>query len=275
MLIEHRVRETVDAFTTRVRRDLDAHTRALVADLTRLFQEGQESSRGELDRAVNDARIDAERSFRARLEATRADLTRELDTRLSNERAELEAATAANRSEMREEQIATFGRLLGSIRRLDEGTSLSGILDTLARGAAVEAARVAVLIVDGDGAVLRSWGQFGFATGHGPHDMPLSDSPLLASVIGMKQTAYIPRPTNDNDPGVPSFMRMPPDHVGVAIPLIVGGDVVGVLYADGRDRRPDHASVWPEQVEMLVRHAALRLENVTSVRTVEVLTKHP
>jgi transcriptional regulator with GAF, ATPase, and Fis domain len=105
--------------------------------------------------------------------------------------------------------------------------------------------------------------------------MPLTDSPLLASVIAMKQTSYIARATNEGDPHLPYFMRMPPDHVGIAVPIIVGGEVVGVLYADGHDRRADHAAVWPEQVELLVRHAALRLENVTSVRTVEVLTKQP
>src|SRR4029079_11127280 len=105
MLIEHRVRETIDAFTTRVRRDLYTRTRDLMADLTRLFQESQETWRAEMDRAVNDARIDAERSFRARLDTTRADLTRELDARLTSERAELEAASAASSSEMREEQV--------------------------------------------------------------------------------------------------------------------------------------------------------------------------
>ena len=70
-------------------------------------------------------------------------------------------------------------------------------------------------------------------------------------------------------------MRLPPDHSGLVVPLVVGGNVVVLLYADGLERRAEieEAPVWTEQVEVLVRHAALRLENVTSLRTVEVLTR--
>jgi GAF domain-containing protein len=273
MLIEHRVRETIDAFASRLRRDLDAHIRALVSDLTRLIQDGHEGWRNEMERAVADTRVDAERTFRTRLDTTRADLMRDLDARLSNERAELEAGVAAQRAEMRQDQIDVFSRLVGNIRRLDEGTSLSGILETLARGAAVEASRVGIFIVDGE--MLRSWGHFGFASGNTPHDTPLADAGVLAHVIANKQSAFVAKTADDRDPDAPLFMQMPTDHHGLVVPIIVGGDVVGLLYADGLDRRPDRerASVWPEQVELLVRHAALRLENVTSVRTVEVLTK--
>jgi hypothetical protein len=50
---------------------------------------------------------------------------------------------------------------------------------------------------------------------------------------------------------------------------------VAVLYAEGAERRSeqDEAGVWAEEVELLVRHAASRLENVTSERTVAALTR--
>jgi hypothetical protein len=60
----------------------------------------------------------------------------------------------------------------------------------------------------------------------------------------------------------------------VIIPLQVAGKVVAVVFAEGVDRlTPQGAgSVWTEHVEVLVRHASSRLENITSRRTVEVLT---
>jgi hypothetical protein len=50
---------------------------------------------------------------------------------------------------------------------------------------------------------------------------------------------------------------------------------VAVLYADdvGRPEEQEDAPVWTEEVDLLVRHASVRLENVTSIRTVEVLTR--
>ncbi len=273
MPIEHRVRETIDTFTTRVRRDLDAHLRGLLSDMTRLFQDAQEGFRGELERAVNDARVDGERVFRTRLESVRAEMAREMDARLSAERTELQAALASVKAEMREDHVDAFGRLIGTIRRLDDVSSLSGLLETLARGAAVEASRVAILVVEGD--MLRSWGHFGFAAGQGPVDMPVNSSGVLAAAVALKQTSFVSATVDGTDPTTPAFMHPPHDHIGVLAPIVVGGDVVAVLYADGVDRRPDStdAAVWVEQVELMVRHTAIRLENITSVRTVEVLSQ--
>lgn len=60
----------------------------------------------------------------------------------------------------------------------------------------------------------------------------------------------------------------------MAIPLVVGKQVVALVYAVGAERVAGEPGepVWTEQVEVLVRHASARLENVTSLRTVEVLT---
>jgi hypothetical protein len=50
--------------------------------------------------------------------------------------------------------------------------------------------------------------------------------------------------------------------------------VVAVLFAEGPERVAGQTatSVWMEHIEVLVRHASSRLENITSRRTVEVLT---
>ena len=72
-------------------------------------------------------------------------------------------------------------------------------------------------------------------------------------------------------------MRAMSGNTGLVVPIIVAGAVVAMLYAEGPDRPSGQtaqtpASLWIEHVEVLVRHASSRLENVTSRRTVEVLT---
>jgi hypothetical protein len=70
-------------------------------------------------------------------------------------------------------------------------------------------------------------------------------------------------------------MRVPAGHTGLVVPLTVGDEVVAVLYADDVGRREEHedAPVWTEEVQLLARQASVRLENVTSARTVEVFNK--
>jgi hypothetical protein len=161
---------------------------------------------------------------------------------------------------------------LRTIRRIDEAATLSGILDALAKGAAAETSRVAILLVDGDR--LRVWGHFGFAEDLGPVELSIGQSGVLASAVTLRQTSFVPSLLDQPQMAVPAFMRVPAGHTGLVIPIVVAADVVAVLYADV-DRLAAHedAPVWIEDLELLVRHASLRLENVTSERTVEVLTR--
>jgi hypothetical protein len=305
MTLDHRFREAVDAFLARVRRDLDAHVQGLTTDLLRIGSENQEYWRSTLERAVTDARQDAERGFKARLEALRNELTREMEQRLSTERQQLQAATiaatqaaaeaasaasAANASHVahaataanstagvpspesgiREARIDTLERLLGAVRRIDEATTLTAILDTLAKGASEETSRVAIMLVDGD--MLKPWSTHGFAHGNAPGEIPIGTSGILTATVALKQTSFV-KPMIARDLTTPAFMQVPVGHTGLVVPLIVGGDVVAVLYADdiGRKEEQVDSPIWTEEIDLLVRHAALRLENLTSIRTAEAL----
>ncbi len=309
MTLDHRFREAVDAFVARVRRDLDSHVQGLTADLLRIGSENQEYWRSTLERAVTDARQDAERGFKARLEALKNELTREMEQRLSTERHQLQAATMAatqaaaeaanavsaahaasaktaaaaatvvsevtNRSAspetgIREARIDTLERLLGAVRRLDEAGSLTAILDALAKGASAETSRVAILLVDGD--ALKPWSSHGFSAGHKPTEIPIGTSGVLTATVALKQTSYV-KPMIARDLTTPTFMQVPVGHTGLVVPLVVGGDVVAVLYADdvGRQEEQVDSPIWTEEIDLLVRHAALRLENLTSIRTAQAL----
>jgi hypothetical protein len=296
MTMDHRLREAVDAFVARVRRDLDAHVQGLTADLLRIGTENQEYWRSTLERAVTDARQDAERGFKARLEALRNELTREMDVRLASERLQLQAATnaamqatqaaaeaaqasqaqaaqaqvAGGTGSARDARVDTLERLLGAVRQIDESTSLSAILESLAHGASAEATRVTIMLVDDD--VLKPFVTHGFAAGQAPHEIAIGSSGLLTATVALKQTSFV-KPLIARDLTTPTFMQVPVGHTGLVVPLIVGGDVVAVLYADdvGKKEEREDAPVWTEEIDLLVRHAAIRLENLTSVRTTEVL----
>lgn len=309
MTLDHRLREAVEAFVARVRRDMDSHVQGLTTDLLRIGSENQEYWRSTLERAVTEARQDAERGFKARLEALRNELTREMEQRLSTERQQLQAATiaatqaaaeAANavsaahaasahsaahaatvvseaaqraaspESGVREARIDTLERLLGAVRRIDEATSLTAILDTLAKGASEETSRVAILLVDGD--LLKPWSSHGFSEGHVPTVTPIGTAGVLTATVALKQTSYV-KPMIARDLTTPTFMQVPVGHTGLIVPLVVGGEVVAVLDADDVGRQEEHVDspIWTEEIDLLVRHAALRLENLTSIRTAEAL----
>lgn len=185
-----------------------------------------------------------------------------------------EAALAALRVELAGVHADAFVRLAAVIRRIDKAGSLAAVLDALTKGTTTDAARVALFLVDGG--ELHSWRHAGFARDCEPADLHEGElGGVLESAIDRQRILEVTPADVAGDPTSPPFLHMPAGHAGLACPLVVGSQVVALLYADGPQRRTElgEAPVWAEQVEMLVRHAALRLENVTSRRTVEVLTR--
>lgn len=232
---EQKVREAVDRFVSRLRLDTDARLEALSTELLQILDgEGQ---------------------------------TGPVDL----ERAAIDVARAVGRGGVRaRHELIT--RVITAIRRLDEATTLRGILDALAEGTSGEADCTAVMIVDAE--TLRSYRHHGFDAARVPVDTAIDRSPLLTNVVMFRQAASVPSVGLRPDPQTPTFLHVPTGRVGLAIPLVVGKQVVALVYAEGAERVAGEPGepVWTEQVEVLVRHASARLENVTSLRTVEVLT---
>jgi hypothetical protein len=182
---------------------------------------------------------------------------------------DLAAAVAAARIKEREIEMSCVSRLLESVRGLDGATSLSEVLDALALAAAKEAARAAVVVLRGER--IQGWKMSGF----GPRDrQPKSIDLTLpeSGVIGLAIGAGRPINTRDNQSAAigPGFETLPSDRMGLAVPVIVGGRVVAVVYADavsiegGQRHVP---SSWPELIEILARHAGRCLEALTSMKT--------
>jgi len=232
---DQQIRDAVDRFLAQVRLDTDTRLEALAAELLQFAREDAASGLVPMERAA------------------------------------IEVARAVGRggAHARHDLIS---RVVAAVRRLDEATTLRGILDALAEGAAAETVRAAVLLVEGEW--LRSYRHFGFDRASAPEDLRSDASPLLATVIDTRAPAPLEPPTARTEKSRPPFLRVLPGRVGLIMPLVVAQQVVAVVFGEGAARQSNEPGepVWTEQVEVLVRHASARLENVTSLRTVEVLS---
>jgi len=217
---------------------------------------------GEKEREASARQLaEAQHQFEARLETAVADAE-------ARAVAATEASAAAARVGEREQEIACMTRLVESIRGLDGATSLSEVLDALALAAARETARAAVVVVKGDHVV--GWRLSGF--GHRDAQPKAVDLLLSESgVIGLAATSARVATSREGDADGPGFEDLPADRRGLAAPVLVGGRVVAVVYADGlHGEGPDGHAVpnpWPEVVEVLARHAGRCLEALTAQKT--------
>ncbi len=177
--------------------------------------------------------------------------------------AETHSSIAAARVSEREFEIAGMTRLAESIRGLDGAMSLSEVLDALALAAARETARAAVVVIKADRIV--GWRLSGFGIRDSQPksiDMTVAE----AGVIGQAASSSRAATTRDGQNDGPGFEEIPGDRMGLAMPVVVGGRVVAVLYGDGvtEDGREQVVpSPWPEALEILSRHAAKCLEALT------------
>ena len=227
----------------------------------------------ERDSAARDERQKAEREFEPRMAEAiaAADLRWQGVMAQTEARAaeELKAAVDHARAKERETGMAAVTRLLESVRGLDGATTLSEVLDALALAAGREAARAGVLVLRGDR--VQGWKLTGFGSRDAQPklvDMPLNESGILGLAVGSARIMTT-RDHQVNGAG-PGFEELPPDHMGLAVPVIVQGRVVAVVYADAVT--PDHQdrpapSSWPELIEVLARHAGRCLEALTAQRT--------
>lgn len=298
MSLEERIRSSVDQALSTLVQQLTAHADAARAEEVSAAREGvwaeaeqaaltrigdaEARVRAGMDEAIAAARVEdravAAREIRRDLDAEfaqkLADALRELEARSTLLVADAEARGAgAVKAEVaaalvreREAEMALVTRLLDSIRGLDGAASLSEVLDALALAAAREAARAAVV-------VLRSGRIQGWRlTGFGPRDanpksvdLPLAEAGVIGAAVGAARAVT----TRDGQTAAdgPGFESLSADRTGLAVPVIVGGRVVAVVYADGvtldGDERPT-PSGWPELIEVLARHAGRCLEALTT-----------
>ena len=173
---------------------------------------------------------------------------------------------------------AALQRLLDAVRSLGRARSLGDTLDTLARCAAGETHRAAVLTIRGGR--VQGWRFIGF----GPLDLEPSID-LSLDQAGIIAKAVRANAVASGQPA-PSFAELPHGASCIALPIALGGEVVAVLYADAESSSPASQVPNPESrvpnpesrvpnadaLEILTRYAARGIEALTAFKVARSLT---
>ncbi len=150
--------------------------------------------------------------------------------------------------------------LLDGIRALDAAASLTGILDALMNAAAADPARAAILLPQGDH--FKTWRLRGFGSldAGEPAVLPAGDAGIVGDAARTGQTVT----STGAAPSVaPAFARLPRGRSAIALPILISGQAVAVLYADAGDAA-DPAALDPAALEIVTRHASRCLESLTA-----------
>ena len=158
---------------------------------------------------------------------------------------------------------AAFERVLAAIRDIDGAPTLSQALESMLTHAAAAAGRAALFLINGDR--LKAWKASG---------IPDIDVQTVESSIGGKDLLARAIQSGEATPSsaslpAPPFARLPADRAGLAVPVMIGGRAVAVLYADsGTNAAPPGSAAI---VDLLVRHASAMVALRTAMRTLDVL----
>ena len=254
---DDRLQALVSGLADRVRERLQQDVSTLGDDVRRLIADAR-------DETAQRVRAEAEAAAASVVSGAIAAERAAADERLQKA---LEDARVAAQAAERQAELAGADRLVTSIRALDGASSLSEILNELTSAAHRSAGRAAVLVVKG--AALKGWAHQGFgpsATEARLVDLPLDAAGVLGEVVktgtalttGDGDTSHVPAPFTPADVNRP----------GLAVPVMVDGQVVAVVYADDVTGNAQAVpSCWPEHVEILARHASRCLEALTARRT--------
>ena len=163
----------------------------------------------------------------------------------------------------RQSQLAVLERLLNSTRAITLARSLSEALAALLAGAGAASPRAALFVINAN--TLQGWKSSGF--GHEstlPASLTIEESGVLGQAVTTRQTV------SATPESAPSFASLSKDRAGVAVPILVGGRPVAVLYADDgvSEDTPAPAS-WPEEIQVLGQHASVCLAHLTAVRSAQ------
>jgi len=197
-----------------------------------------------------------------------ASLTREREQAQAERAEAVSAAVAVAREQA---ALGVVSRLLDAIRRLDEQTTLSGVLDALADLVAAEAGRVVLFVAADEG--LRPWRLVGLEApaNEEQHVLTAAETGVVGRAIGERRSVAVTREAEEdgrNGENVPpAFVTLPEERAGVAVPVLIGGEPLVAVYADeGAEGTGKDSVRWIPVVEILASHAGARLEALAAER---------
>jgi hypothetical protein len=248
------IRDAAERHTDDLRRTLEEQ----IAALRRALAAAETRAQADIDDARRLAQTQVDD-----VQRVMAERVAELQHRLSETERRLQH-TGRERDEARQAEDEQASRLAHAVRMLDEAASLGEVLDALAKSASREAERVALFIVRAGN--LTGWATFGFGVGVPPTrglTVELDDAGVLATVV--RSGSAEPRSTADisERAQLPAFASAgDTDRSPLALPVVVGGAAVAVLYADRAGALADDRR-WSHTLDVLARHASKVLEALT------------
>jgi hypothetical protein len=191
-----------------------------------------------------------------RLSAEIAEL-RESAGRLTGEAERQQAAAAEARVQERQADLDVIGALGEACRDFDAAPTLTAMLTALANHAGARVNRCALLVLRAG--ALRGWAYRGFQDEAAALDVKSSDRTPVARAW-QSGVAEVSTP---DEIGAHMLSPRSEGRSGMAIPIIVDGQVVAVLYGDDEGDTRQNPGTWPEQLEVLARYAGRCLESLT------------
>lgn len=249
MEFDERLQRAFDALADDLHQEIAARLVALRADVSASVRDDRQAAVAEADREA------------------RAGVEREVSQRVSD--AVTRASTEAQ-ADLSEAQKASTDRLLEAVRTIDEGKSLSDILDVLIAAASTEAGRAALFLPHGQ--TLKSWRLIGFDPPAGTGstiELPFAEGDMIAEAAGSARLVRL----DSSSPRTirpAAFANLPDQSQALAVPLVMSEQVFAVLYVDEGGRQSPARLGWPGTIEVLARHAARALEAVTATRLAQV-----
>ena len=242
-----------DEAVSRLETELAAERQRL-AELDEALQRATES----LQRV--EAALEDERRSRAEEQAIHAEAMAAAD----EERASSSPAAAAPSAAI---DSAMLNRVLAAMSGMDRARSLTEILDALVHAAGEEAPRAALFIAAGSH--LQGLRARGFEVEIGSIRVAADAGLLGAALRGGEPVSA----AASAGIAAPDFAQ---DAEGaLAVPLAVGGEPVAILYADAGSAAVPVSASWPEAVQILGRHAASCLAQITASRTAQAMRLAP
>ena len=252
------------------------------------LREAREESDRRLTVTVAGVRGEGQKVLAAALEAARLESDRTLVLQVDQVREEAEEAistelaawpvlaaqepTVVESDRSDPDLDVVLGRLLDGVRRLDRASRLTEVLDTLSELVGNEVPRAAVFTVQADR--VRGWQFIGFGSTldevEARHvDLAYDEAGLVGrAVVTADACSVLSGPHGVPADAEPSFTTLPTGVQALAAPVVVGGQVMAVVYGDDAERRP--AAAWRESLELLARHAGHCLEVLTAERAAQL-----
>lgn len=255
-----RLQNEVTAARTEVERSMVADSMRARVDAEQAAAESAASLRREMEQALADERargqeeLDAER---ARAERALTDARAALDAECQRTTDALEAARKATPS-------LDTTRLVSALRTIDEATSLTGVIRAVVSAAAAEVPRATLFIVNGS--QLDEWTSSEISSlAAGSMRVDGREAGFLANVLKRGEPIA-------SGAGLlaPAFAGLAPDRRAFAVPFMLGGQPVAVLYADEGTTGQSQGG-WIDAVQILGRHAAAALACITARKTVDAM----